>query len=454
MAATYTSGFEIDLYHLDAAYIAWRSDHTGMATFDLTTRRTPFGGGYMVVAGLQPAIDHILAFRYTEQDLAWLRTVKAYDPAFLDMLADLTFTGDVLAMPEGEIAFAHEPMLRITAPFIEAMLLESGLLRAIGISTLIATKAGRIHLAARGRSFSDFAFRRAHEPMWSTRSAFIGGAETTSYVAAANAMHLPMSGTIPHAIVQAFSDEPTAFREIAATMPAYTLLLDTYDVDRGIDNAIEAARNETASGSGHVMTAVRIDSGDLAAWATLVKSRLAAADMPEVKVFVSGDLDEYKVEELLATGAPIDGFGVGGNLGVGLGTVESGTVGGVIGAVYKLTSIENGTGNEARMKIAGTKSTWPGKKQVYRIGEFDHDVIALDNEPMPANSRTLLQPTIQQGEIIGSQPALQEMQSRALANLSSLPKVLQELTVNEPYEVRFSDGITALRASIESEHTG
>lgn len=448
-----STGLEIDLYHMDAVYIAWKSGTTGRSTFDLFTRRTPYGGGYMVTAGLELAGEHIQNFRYEDEDLEWFRRVKGYDADFLDMLANLRFSGDVLAMPEGEISFPHEPMMRITAPFIEAMLLESGLLRTIGISTLIATKAGRIHLAAKGRAFSDFAFRRAHEPMWAARSAYIGGAESSSYVAANRQLDIPGSGTIPHAIVQAFPDEPTAFREIAALMPKYTLLLDTYDVDQGIDNAIAAAKNETMTGSGHELTAVRIDSGDLAEWAKLVKARLEAANMPNVKVLVSGDIDEFRVKELLGSGAPIDGFGVGGNLGVGLGSVDSGTVGGVIGAVYKLSWIEDEAGANARMKIAGGKSTWPGRKAVYRVGEFDHDVIALDDEPMPVGGRPLMQPWIETGQLIGPTPSLSAIQQRAIGNLASLPESLKELTMSDPYDVRFSDGIRTLRAQIEAEHS-
>lgn len=454
MSQHLSTGLEIDLYHLDAAYIAWKSGTNGRSTFELFTRRTPFGGGFMVSAGLELAAEHIRSFRYEEEDLEWLSKLKGYDPSFLDMLADLRFNGDILAMPEGEIAFAHQPIMQVDASFVEGMLLESGLLRTIGISTLIATKAGRIHLAAKGRSISDFAFRRAHQPMWATRSAYIGGVESSSYVAASRLLDIPGSGTIPHAIIQAFPDEPTAFREIAALMPRYTLLIDTYDVDKGIDNAIEAARNEAATGSGHTLTAVRIDSGDLGMWARLVRSRLDAAGMPDVKVLVSGDIDEFRVEELLASGAPIDGFGVGGNLGVGLGSVESGTVGGVIGAVYKLSWIHDADDStqDARMKIAGSKSTWPGRKAVYRIGNFNHDIIGLVNEVAPEGARALLQPWMKGGEMIGKRPLLEEIRARAVSNLAALPESLQSLRTDEPYNVQFSDGIQQLRREIEAAH--
>lgn len=449
-----STGLEIDLYHLDAVYIAWKGGTTGHSTFELFTRSTPFGGGFMVAAGLELAAEHILNFGYTDEDVEWIGNVKGYDPEFLELLANLRFRGDVLAMPEGEIAFGHQPLMQLQSPFIEGMLLESGLVRIIGVSTLIETKAARVHLAAKGRSFSDFSFRRAHAPMWATRSAYIGGAESSSYVAANRQLGIPGSGTIPHAIVQAFPDEITAFREIAAIFPEYTLLIDTYDVDQGIDNAILAAQEESAKGSGHKLVAVRIDSGDLGDWSRLVRSRLDATGMHDVKILLSGDLDEHKIEVLVNDGEPADGFGVGANLGVGLGSVESGHVGGVIGAVYKLTWIEDDKHDtvDARMKIAGGKSTWPGRKSIYRVGEFDHDVISLDDEPAPADSRALLQPWMRQGELVGPHPALSEIRDRALANLGALPDNLKALAITDPYDVRFSEKIQKLREQIEAAH--
>ncbi|MCO5217058.1 MAG: nicotinate phosphoribosyltransferase [Thermomicrobiales bacterium] len=452
MTSSHSTAFDIDLYHLDAAYIAWKSGYNAMSAFELFTRSTPFGGGYMVAAGLEPAAEYILGFRFTRDQIDFIRRIKQYDAGFLELLRDFRFTGDILAVPEGEILFAHEPFMRVTAPFVEAMLLEAGLLRAIGISTLIATKAARITTAVQGRSFADFGFRRAHEPMWATRSAFIGGAETTSYVEAAQQFDIPASGTIPHAIVQAYPDELTAFREIAAMMPNYTLLIDTYDVDQGIDNAIQVAQEHAAIGSGHTLQAVRIDSGDLGAWAKLVKSRLVAAGMDHVKVLVSGDIDEYKAAELVASGAPIDGFGVGGNLAVGLGSVASGYVGGVIGAVYKLVWIDVEGDADDRMKIAGSKSTWPGRKQIHRIGGFERDVVALENEPTPTNGRTLLQPWMAAGELLHPHPSLREIRDKAIANLALMPDWLRNLSIERAYDVQFSNELTALRDRIIEEH--
>lgn len=433
-----------DLYHVDAAYIAWKSGHNGRATFDLYTRRAPFAGAFMLFTGLQPSLDYLRSFKYTGEDLTWLEHLKGYEPGFLEYLANIRFTGEILSMEEGEIAFPNEPFLRVTAPFAEAMLLESGLLRTIGVSTLLATKAARITRASKGRSVSDFAFRRAHDPFLAARSGYIGGCDSTSFVAAAKDYGIPASGTIPHALVQAFPDELTAFRTVAEAMPSFTLLLDTYDVARGIEHAIIVA-NEAEQTHGHKLTAVRLDSGDLAADSRMVRQKLDDAGLETVKVLVSGDMDEYRIEELLAAGSPIDGFGVGGNLGVGLGTIESGTVGGVIGAVYKLAWLEEDGTQPARIKLAGSKSTWPGRKMPYRVGDYERDIIALDSEPAPGNGRPLLSPWVMDGKVVRDMPSIKEIRSRALENLDALPDRLKALTPETPYPVDWSDGIQDLR---------
>lgn len=437
-----------DLYHVDAAYVAWKSGQTGLATFDLYVRRNPFAGGFMLVAGLQPALDYLRAFKYTWEDRAYLKRIKGYPDDFLDYLRTLRFTGEIQAIAEGDIAFPDEPIMRITAPFPEALIIESGLLRAIGISTLIATKAARLTLAAGGRTISDFAFRRAHEPFLAARSGYIGGCASTSFVAAAREYDIPGSGTVPHALIQAYSDELTAFRAIANALPTFSLLLDTYDVQTGIDHAIQVA-HESAESHGHVLKSVRLDSGDLESDARMCRARLDAANLHDVQVLVSGDLEEFRIRDLVRAGAPIDGFGVGGNLGVGLGSLETGTLGGVIGAVYKLAWY-GGDGDEgasARIKLAGGggKATWPGQKIPYRIGNFDHDMIGLEGEPAPTNSRRLTETIVQNGHLIQDAASIQVARERAMASLAALPPELRELTVESPYPVQMSDSMLDLR---------
>ena len=284
-----TTGLLVDLYHLDAAYVSWRTEHNAPATFDLYTRSAPFGGAYLLTAGLEPALAFVRDFRYTEGDLAYLARIKSYDPAFLDELRHFRFTGEILAMPEGTIAFADEPLLRVTAPFREALLLESGLLRAVGVSTLIATKAARLVDAAAGREVADFGFRRAHDPYLAARSAFIGGCASTSFVAGAKVFDLPTGGTIPHALVQVFATEEEAFSAVAENLDHYSLLLDTYDVHTAIQTAVAVAL-DTRTRLGHEMVAVRLDSGDLLADSKHVRRVLDDAGLHETKVLVSGDM--------------------------------------------------------------------------------------------------------------------------------------------------------------------
>jgi nicotinate phosphoribosyltransferase len=434
---------ETDLYHVDAAFVAWKSGRRGRATFDLYTRSAPFGGAFMLFAGLEPVLEHVSGFHYSAGDLEFLESLGKYDREFLDMLRKLRFSGEILSFEEGDIAFPDEPLMRVTAPFIEALLLESGLLRAVGVSTLIATKAARMTLVAAGASLADFSLRRAHDPFTAARSSYIGGFQTTSFIDAARQLGIPASGTIPHALVQAYPDELTAFRAVADALPTFSLLLDTYDVPRGTAHAIQVAE-EARELKGHILTAVRLDSGSLEEGSRQIRAALDAAGMREVKVLVSGDIDEYRIQRLMTAGAPIDGFGVGGNVGVGLGTVERNTVGGVLGAVYKLSWYGDGPDSSSRMKIAGGKTTLPGCKLPWRVGNFDHDVIQLDGESGPVRGRNLLTPAIVNGEIVYESPSLTNIRDHALTALDSMPEPLKALTANSPYPVHRSQDLEML----------
>ena len=447
-----SAGLLTDLYHPDAAYVAWQRGRNGVTTFDLYTRRAPFGSAYLLVAGLEAALTFVRSFRYTEADLRYLRQVRDYDPAFLDTLRHLRFSGEILAMPEGTVAFPHEPLLRVTAPFVDALLIEAGLLQAINLATLIATKAARITHAAGGRRVAEFAFRRAQAPMTVTRSAYIGGCASTSFVAAAERYRLPASGTIPHALVQLFDEEREAFEAVAETYSRYTILLDTYDVRRAIATLVEVAR-DAQERLGHTLAAVRLDSGDLVADSRHVRRQLDDAGLGDTRVLVSGDLDEFSIADLVAAGAPIDGFGVGTSLGVGAGSLEHGVEGGALGGVYKEVLYADAEGVEhPRIKLAGEKSTWPGKKEVYRLGQYERDVIQLAAEPRPANGTRLLRPVVRGGEVLpGSLPPLSEIRELAQQNLLALPEQWKALRPDRPYPVEFSDGLRALRQAAAQE---
>lgn len=448
-APNYHPGLMSDMYHPDSAYVSWRTGYNGLTTFDLYTRTAPFGGAYMLVAGLESALEFVQAFRYSDRELEFLARIRDYDASFLDELAQTRFTGEILALPEGSIAFPNEPIMRVTAPFREAMLLEAGLLQAMGLSTLIATKASRIVYAAekgRTRRVAEFAFRRAQEPMTVARASYIGGCASTSLLNAAYEYRLPATGTVPHALIEMFPTEEESFYAIAEAYNRYTLLLDTYDARAAIHKAIEVALR-TQETMGHTLAAVRLDSGDLVSDSIYIREQLDKAGLHSVRILASGDLDEWKISELLEAGAAIDSFGVGTTLGYGAGSVERGVAGGSLGTVYKEVWYVDDSGTEyPKMKIAGAKSTWPGKKEIYRHPNWEEDVILLSHEPHPQGYQRLLRPVVRNGEIIpGSLPPLSEIRELAQQNLEALPDRYRALAPEQPYPVRFSDGLQSLR---------
>ncbi len=442
-------GLMTDLYHPDSAFVSWRSGLNGLTTFDLYTRTAPFGGTYMLIAGVETALEFAQAFHYSPEDLRFLAHIRDYDSAFLDDLANLRFTGEILALPEGSIAFPNEPILRVTAPFREAILLESGLLQAINLATLIATKASRIVYAAeqgRPRRVAEFAFRRAQEPLTVARSSYIGGCASTSLLDAAYEFRLPATGTVPHALIELFPTEEEAFEAIAAAYNRYTLLLDTYDPRQAIHTAIGVALRSQET-LGHTLAAVRLDSGDIVGDSIYVREQLDKAKLTNVRILASGDLDEWKITDLLNNGAVIDSFGVGTALGGGVGSAERGIDGGALGGVYKEVWYVDEEGNEyPKVKTAGVKSTWPGKKEIYRHPQWEEDIIQLEHEPRPETYQRLFRPVMRNGQIIpGSLPPLSEIRELAQQNLQMLPLQYRALVAEEPYPIRFSAGLYALR---------
>jgi nicotinate phosphoribosyltransferase len=457
MARSYTPyhpALLTDLYHPDSVYVAWRAGRAAVSTtFDLYARRAPFGGAYLLVAGLEMALEFVRSFAYTDEDLAFLAQIRDYDPAFLQYLRTLRFGGEVLAMPEGSIAFPNEPLLRVTAPFGEALLLESGLLQAINLATLIATKASRVVWAARGRPVAEFSLRRAQDPFVATRSSRIGGCFSTSFLGAAYRFRLPSTGTVPHALIQLFDTEREAFEAIANTYNRYTLLLDTYDPQAAIHTAVDVA-HAARDRLGHVLAAVRLDSGDLAGDARYVRDALDRGGLNEVRIAASGDLDEFLITDLLAAGAPIDSFGVGTSLGVGAGSVERDIEGAALGGVYKEVFCSDERGGHPKLKVAGEKSTWPGIKEVFRLGDFESDVIQLASEPRPPDSERLLKPVVLDGEIVsGSLPPLSEIWEFSQGNLRRLPEEYRQIVSPRRYPVRFSQGVCQMRDRALADQT-
>ena len=446
-------GLWTDLYHPDAAYVAWNAGYNPDVTFDLVVREAPFRGAYLVLAGVNAALRFITGFHYGDRSLETLRTL-GYPEPYLEDLSSLRFTGDVAAIPEGRLAFPGEPLLRVSAPFREALLMESGVLRAVNTATLIATKATRMVQAAAGRPVAEFGFRRAQAPLVAAYAARIGGCASTSFLAAASAFGLPASGTIPHALVQLFSEEEEAFRAVAAAHDRFRLLLDTYDTLRAAEKAVRVGTWARAN-LGHELIAVRLDSGDLDALSRQVRQILDEGGFPETQILVSGDLDEWKIAALIESRAPVDAFGVGTSLVDGLGSLEHSAEGGALGGVYKLAWVEADAGSpgHAAIKLAGAKTTVPGVKQAARAPRGSHDLLLLASEAIPKGFSPLLQPAITSGRLVKPFAAdtLSAAVSRAAADLQVLPAEWKALAPSRTYPVEFSLDLQEMVARVTAQ---
>ena len=358
------------------------------ATFDLFFRRKPGGVDKVVCAGLEPVLDYLESLEFTPDEIAFLRGLARFDDGFLDWLADLRFTGEVWAIPEGTIVFGDEPLVRVTAPLGQGQLIETALINRVAYSSLIASHALEITGAARGKPVLEFGARRAHGPdgaMTATRASMIGGCTATSNVEAARRYGLPLSGTQAHSWIMSWELELDAFRAYAETFPDdCVLLIDTYDtLGSGLPNAIQVAKE--LDSRGYRLGGVRLDSGDLGALSRPVRAELDGAGFADAKVIVSGDLDGPAIRALEAERAPIDAYGVG----TALVTAQADPA---FSGVYKLATM----GGQPVMKLSSTpgKATDPGRKQVWRTATGD--VIGLDTEDHVGEP--LLRPVLADGE--------------------------------------------------------
>ncbi|WNS73512.1 nicotinate phosphoribosyltransferase [Bacillus sp. DTU_2020_1000418_1_SI_GHA_SEK_038] len=372
-----------DLYQINMAETYWEDGiHNKKAVFDLYFRKLPFKNGYGIFAGLERVIEYINHFHFSESDIAYLRDVLGYREDFLEYLKTLTFTGTIRSMAEGELVFGNEPIMRIEAPLAQAQLIETALLNIINYQTLIATKAARIKEVLGDETAMEFGSRRAHEmdaAIWGARAAFIGGFQSTSNVRAGKKFSIPVSGTHAHALVQAYQDEYIAFHKYARRHKNCVFLVDTYDtLKSGVPNAIKVAKE---LGDQINFIGIRLDSGDLAYLSKEARKMLDEAGFPDAKIIASNDLDEYTILNLKGQGAKIDAWGIGTKLITAYDQAA-------LGAVYKLVSIENESGQMVdTIKISGNpeKVTTPGLKKVYRIinketQKSEGDYIALEDE--------------------------------------------------------------------------
>jgi nicotinate phosphoribosyltransferase len=417
-----------DLYQLTmmAGYAA-----TGMsqrrAVFEMFVRRLPEGRAYLVFAGLEQAIGDLLRLAFSRDQVEDIRRWPAFqgvDPAFFESLINLRFEGDVWAIPEGTVVFANEPLLRVEAPLPQAQWVETFLLASIGYPTLVATKAARVVEAAAGRAVFDFGARRGQGPhagLLAARSAYLAGCVGTSHVEAARRLGIPCVGTMAHSWVQAFESESEAFATFARTFPnASTMLVDTYNSEDGVRRA--AAIEPPVS-------AVRIDSGDLASLAPTARAILDSNGRSMVKIVCSGDLEERAIAQLVAAGAPIDAFGVGTELIVSRDAPA-------LSLVYKLVALD-GVG---RIKLSPNKRTYPLAKQVYRFrdarGRFTLDRVTRADEP--SDGEPLLVPVVRQGKLVGPMPRLDAIRERCREQVDSLPDVLRGLDAEPVYPMAYS----------------
>lgn len=423
-----------DLYELTMAAAFFREGMRETASFSLFARRLPPTRAYLVAAGLTDALEFVRAFRFSEADLAFLSSLRKFEPSFLEYLAGLRFTGDITAVAEGTAVFPDEPLLEVTGPVIEAQLLETALLNILHLQCMLASKAARVTVAARGRSLAEFGLRRSHGSdagLKAARCAWIAGWESTSDVFAGHLYGIPLSGTMAHSFVTAFDDELESFRAYARAFPdTAVLLIDSYDTLEGARKAVVVA-HELAR-SGHHLAGVRLDSGDLLALSRGVREILDAGGCRDVRIVASSGLDEHDVERLLAAGAPIDVFGIGTRYNVSADAPS-------LDLVYKLVAY---AGRDV-LKLSAGKETWVGRKALFRTvdgeGKIAGDLLALAEEASPEGAgRSLLEPVMLGGELTRALPPLAEIRRHCLAEIAALPDSLRRLEGHAMYPVRLS----------------
>jgi nicotinate phosphoribosyltransferase len=425
-----------DLYEVTMAMSYLREGMTAPATFSLFVRKLPPNRGFLVSAGLEPALDFLSAFRVGAEDVDAFASALGRPFRDLSPLLGLAFTGEVRAMPEGRIVLAEEPLLEVTAPLPQAQLVETYLLNQVSHQTAIASKAARCVLAAAGHPVVDFSLRRTHGTEAGFQAARLGGMvgfSGTSNVAAARAEGLTAVGTMAHSFVEAFPTEEEAFRAFARSHPGpVTFLVDTYDTEAGVRTAARVLR-DLGLGSG---SAIRLDSGDLGDLAVRSRAILDSAGLPDVRIIASGGLDEYAVEELVRAGAPIDTYAVGTRVGVSADAPY-------LDSAYKMVEYEG----RPVMKLSSAKVTAPGRKQVFRCPGYA-DVIGLEDERPPPGGVPLLETVMRDGDRVGKRPPLAAARERFAADLGGLPRAARAIRAPTAPRAVFSERLTALTGQV------
>ncbi|MEO8293699.1 MAG: nicotinate phosphoribosyltransferase [Actinomycetota bacterium] len=424
-----------DLYELNmaASYLKRRMD--APATFSLYVRNLPPERGFLVAAGLDACLCYLEAFAFDEEELAYLATI-GFDHAALDAFRRLRFDGDVWAVAEGTIVYANEPILELTAPIAVAQLVESYLLNAITLHTTMASKATRYRVAAEGRDLVDFALRRTHgmdAAMAVTRASAIAGFVATSNVEGARRLGLRPSGTMAHSYIESFEGEAEAFTAFAEDFPERpTFLVDTYDTLGGVRIAIEVIRQRGLEAT----SSIRIDSGDLDGLSRGARAMLDEAGLQEVRIFVSGGLDEREVAALIRERAPIDAFGIGTQMGVSFDVP-------CLESVYKLVRYDG----RPVVKLSTGKRTLPGEKQVWRGG--GGDLVGLRDEDLPGER--LLTEVMRTGARTGEPCTIEAARARLERELAGVPAEALSLDAPRPRVAKVSQALAALADQAKAE---
>ena len=433
-----------DLYELTMAASYFENGMSDPATFSLFIRKYPLDRSYFVAAGLEDFLDYATNFQFSESDLAYLDDTGLFSNGFLGYLKTLRFTGSIHALPEGEIFFKDEPILEVTAPIIEAQIVETFAINALNFQSVIATKAARCVHAAAGRRLVDFSLRRTQGTdagLKAARNSYIAGFVATSNVLAGKLYGIPISGTMAHSYISSFGDELEAFRAFARSFPDKTILLiDTYDTIAGAQKATIVGQ-ELAK-EGHKLLGVRLDSGDMTQLSQEVRKIFDKAGLDNTEIFASSSFDEYKIAKTIKEGASIDAFGVGTRMGVSSDAPY-------FDMAYKLVQY----GKRPIMKLSTGKVNIAGEKQVFRMsdpqGQFLEDVIGTRDETVE-DASPLLEHVMQDGRLLRNHPSLEEIRERFRTNFQALDDKFKALQGNSSYTVTLSDRLKALQEKASS----
>ncbi|MDE3041168.1 MAG: nicotinate phosphoribosyltransferase [Nitrospirota bacterium] len=431
-----------DLYQLTMVQAYIEQGMMDTAVFELFVRRLPAQRGFLMAAGLEQVLDFLEQLHVSPAELKWLKQTGRFSRSCLDYLETLRFSGDVHAMQEGTVFFPNEPILRVTAPLPQAQLLETRIMNLLNFQTLIASKAARSVLVAGGKPLIDFGLRRAHGAeagLLAARASYLAGFAGTSTVLAGMEYDIPIYGTMAHSFVQAHKDETIAFEHFALAQPKNTvLLIDTYDTEAAAHKVVALAHSLEQQGI--MVKGVRLDSGDLADHARKVRHILDEGGLPQAQILASGNLDEYQLQRLMASGAPIDSFAVGTAMTTSADAPS-------LDCAYKLQEY---AGRPCRKRSEG-KATWPGPKQVYRQyhrnGRCDYDVVTTVQAPGAGDP--LLHPVMTGGRRLAPAQRLTELRQRAATQLAILPDSLRSLEGGHPYDVRISQPLQDLAQAVD-----